>query len=152
MPRVSDFLQESFFERMIIVVSVRFSSTQLRNRKSRSIFQNVVLKKDAAPMRRIKIFIDNTIIPADIYAGQKIAFIFLPAGRQTAQGREQVVHQASVENENGRVINVTWQAKGWFNRLVTRHSPLLRRMLGQPDTYRFDDNIASPEFIQERAD
>ena len=35
-------------------------------------------------MRRIKIFIDNTIIPADIYAGQKIAFIFLPAGRQTA--------------------------------------------------------------------
>lgn len=58
-------------------------------------------------MRRIKIFIDNTIIPADIYAGQKIAFIFLPAGRQTAQGREQVVHQASVENENGRVINVT---------------------------------------------
>lgn len=26
-------------------------------------------------MRRIKIFIDNTIIPADIYAGQKIAFI-----------------------------------------------------------------------------
>ncbi|KAB7353315.1 hypothetical protein GBB61_11415, partial [Bifidobacterium longum] len=49
-------------------------------------------------------------------------------------------------------INVTWQAKGWFNRLVTRHSPLLRRMLGQPDTYRFDDNIASPEFIQERAD
>lgn len=29
-------------------------------------------------MRRIKIFIDNTIIPADIYAGQKIAFIFLP--------------------------------------------------------------------------
>lgn len=37
-------------------------------------------------MRRIKIFIDNTIIPADIYAGQKIAFIFLPAGRQTAQG------------------------------------------------------------------
>ena len=103
-------------------------------------------------MRRIKIFIDNTIIPADIYAGQKIAFIFLPAGRQTAQGREQVVHQASVENENGRVINVTWQAKGWFNRVVTRHSPLLRRMLGQPDTYRFDDNIASPEFIQERAD
>ena len=91
-------------------------------------------------MRRIKIFIDNTIIPADIYAGQKIAFIFLPAGRQTAQGREQVVHQASVDNENGRVIN------------VTRHSPLLRRMLGQPDTYRFDDNIASPEFIQERAD
>ena len=82
-------------------------------------------------MRRIKIFIDNTIIPADIYAGQKIAFIFLPAGRQTAQGREQVVHQASVENENGRVINVTWQAKGWFNRLVTRHSPLLRRMLFQ---------------------
>ena len=88
-------------------------------------------------MRRIKIFIDNTIIPADIYAGQKIAFIFLPAGRQTAQGREQVVHQASVDNENGRVINVTWQAKGWFNRLVT---------------HRFDDNIASPEFIQERAD
>ena len=43
--RFSDFLQESFFERMIIVVSVRFSSTQLRNRKSRSIFQNVVLKK-----------------------------------------------------------------------------------------------------------
>ena len=96
-------------------------------------------------MRRIKIFIDNTIIPADIYAGQKIAFIFLPAGRQTAQGREQVVHQASVDNENGRVINVTWQAKGWFNRLVTRHSPLLRRMLGQPDTYRFDDNIARSE-------
>ena len=73
-------------------------------------------------MRRIKIFIDNTIIPADIYAGQKIAFIFLPAGRQTAQGREQVVHQASVDNENGRVINVTWQAKGWFNRLVTLFS------------------------------
>lgn len=44
-PWFSDFLQESFFERMIIVVSVRFSSTQLRNRKSRSIFQNVVLKK-----------------------------------------------------------------------------------------------------------
>lgn len=63
-------------------------------------------------MRRIKIFIDNTIIPADIYAGQKIAFIFLPAGRQTAQGREQVVHQASVENENGRVINVTWPYTG----------------------------------------
>ena len=152
MPRFSDFLQESFFERMIIVVSVRFSSTQLRNRKSRSIFQNVVLKKGCCADAKIKIFIDNTIIPADICAGQKIAFIFLPAGRQTAQGREQVVHQASVENENGRVINVTWQAKGWFNRLVTRHSPLLRRMLGQPDTYRFDDNIASPEFIQERAD
>lgn len=100
-------------------------------------------------MRRIKIFIDNTIIPADIYAGQEIAFIFLPAGRQTAQGREQVVHQASVENENGRVINVTWQAKGWFNRLVT---PAFASSSGQPDTYRFDDNIASPEFIQERAD
>ena len=78
-------------------------------------------------MRRIKIFIDNTIIPADIYAGQKIAFIFLPAGRQTAQGREQVVHQASVDNENGRVINVTWQAKGWFNRLRSTSKPISRK-------------------------
>ena len=52
----------------------------------------------------------------------------------------------------GRVINVTWQAKGCSTGSITRHSPLLRRMLGQPDTYRFDDNIASPEFIQERAD
>ena len=103
-------------------------------------------------MRELKYSSITPLFPQTYTPGQKIAFIFLPAGRQTAQGREQVVHQASVENENGRVINVTWQAKGWFNRLVTRHSPLLRRMLGQPDTYRFDDNIASPEFIQERAD
>lgn len=104
-------------------------------------------------MRRIKIFIDITpLFPQTYTPGRKS----LSSSCQQAVKQLKVVNKSCIRlqwrNENGRVINVTWQAKGWFNRLVTRHSPLLRRMLGQPDTYRFDDNIASPEFIQERAD
>lgn len=95
----------------------------------------------------IKIFIDNTIYPVEIHKGQEVAFVFLPAGKQTAQGREQPVYRATLDNDTGRVINVTWQAKGMFNRLVTRHAPFLRRMFGQTDTYRFDNNIDSPKFL-----
>ena len=82
-------------------------------------------------MTAIKIFIDNTIYPVEIHKGQEVAFVFLPAGKQTAQGREQPVYRATLDNDTGRVINVTWQAKGMFNRLVTRHAPFLRRMLAK---------------------
>lgn len=98
-------------------------------------------------MTAIKIFIDNTIYPVEIHKGQEVAFVFLPAGKQTAQGREQPVYRATLDNDTGRVINVAWQAKGMFNRLVTRHAPFLRRMFGQTDTYRFDNNIDSPKFL-----
>lgn len=57
------------------------------------------------------------------------------------------MYRATLDNDTGRVINVTWQAKGMFNRLVTRHAPFLRRMFGQTDTYRFDNNIDSPKFL-----
>ena len=97
----------------------------------------------------IKVFEDNTLHPVEVRKGQDVSFVFLPSGRQTAQGRERPVYHATLDNDRGRVINVTWQDKGMFNRPVTRHAPFLRRMFGQPDVYRLDDCIAAPRFASE---
>lgn len=99
-------------------------------------------------MAQIKIFEDNALYPCEIHAGQHVRFVFLPAGRQTAKGREKPVYDAVLDNESGRVIKVTWKTVGGLfrNRLVTKHAPLLRRMAGTPDTYRYDDCIAALDF------
>lgn len=100
-------------------------------------------------MASIKIFMDNTIYPVEIYKGQHISFCYLPSGEQTAPGREEQVRKATLENESGRTINVTWDAVGGLfgNRIVTKRAPLLRRMAGRPDTYRFDRCIGNPLFF-----
>lgn len=100
-------------------------------------------------MASIKIFMDNTLYPCEVYAGQHLSLVFLPAGRQTAPGHEEIVQKATLENDSGRTINVTWDAVGGLfkNKIVTKHAPLLRRMMGRPDTYRFDDCIAQPRFF-----
>lgn len=97
----------------------------------------------------VNIYMSNKIIPCQIRKGQTIRFIFLPAGRQTAPGHEEQVMRAELENETGRVINVTWQARGGLfkNKVVTKHAPLLRRMFGSANTYRFDDTILNPQFL-----
>ena len=66
------------------------------------------------------------------------------AGEHTAPGREEQVQKATLENESGRTINVTWEAVGGLfkNKIVTKHAPLLRRMMGASDTYQFDKCIA----------
>ncbi|MBT1162099.1 hypothetical protein JS541_09675 [Bifidobacterium sp. SO1] len=90
---------------------------------------------------------DNELIQCRIRKGQHVGFTFLPAGRQTAQGHEQVIAKGELENETGRVINVTWMTRGGLfkNKIVTKHAPLLRRMSG--GSYRFDDMIAYPRFL-----
>jgi hypothetical protein len=104
----------------------------------------------------IKVFMANTIYPVEIYKGQHISFYYLPAGEQTASGHEEQVRKATLENESGRTINVTWDAVGGLfkNKIVTKHAPLLRRMMGSTDTYRFDKCIGNPQFFsaQEEAE
>lgn len=99
-------------------------------------------------MAQIKIFADNNLYPCEIRAGQHVRFTFLPAGRQTAKGREKYVCDAVLDNDSGRVIKVTWKTVGGLfrNRLVTKHAPLLRRMAGAVDTYRCDDCIVGLDF------
>lgn len=63
----------------------------------------------------IKVFEDNTLHPVEVRKGQDVSFVFLPSGRQTAQGRERPVYHATLDNDRGRVINVTWQDKGMVN-------------------------------------
>lgn len=107
-------------------------------------------------MASIKVFMGNTIYPVEIYKGQHISFYYLPAGEHTAPGREEQVQKATLENESGRTINVTWEAVGGLfkNKIVTKHAPLLRRMMGSPDTYQFDKCIGGPQFFsaQEEAE
>ena len=100
-------------------------------------------------MASIKIFMGNTLYPAEVHKGQHISFYYLPAGEHTASGREEPVHKATLENDSGRTINVTWKAVGGLfkNKIVTKHAPLLRRMMGAPDTYQFDKCIGSPQFF-----
>lgn len=95
------------------------------------------------------IYMNNELIPCQIRKGQHIRFTFLPAGRQTAPSHVEQVEKAELENETGRVINVTCQARGGLfkNKLVTKHAPLLRRMFGSANTYRFDDTILNPQFL-----
>lgn len=98
----------------------------------------------------IKVFEDNIHSIRLKSAKDRMSRLFSsPSGRQTAQGRERPVYHATLDNDRGRVINVTWQDKGMFNRLVTEHAPFLRRMFGQPDVYRLDDCIAAPRFASE---
>lgn len=98
----------------------------------------------------------NTIYPVEIYKGQHISFYYLPAGEHTVPGREEQVQKATLENESGRTINVTWEAVGGLfkNKIVTKHAPLLRRMMGASDTYQFDKCIGGPQFFsaQEEAE
>lgn len=100
-------------------------------------------------MASIKVFMGNTIYPVEIYKGQHISFYYLPAGEHAAPGREEQVQKATLENESGRTINVTWEAVGGLfkNKIVTKHAPLLRRMMGAPDTYQFDKCIGGPQFF-----
>lgn len=107
-------------------------------------------------MASIKVFMANTIYPVEVYKGQHISFCYLPAGEQTAPGHEEQVRKATLENESGRTINVTWDAVGGLfkNKIVTKHAPLLRRMMGSTDTYQFDKCISNPQFFstQEEAE
>lgn len=103
------------------------------------------------PLNDIRLYVDNELIPVQVHAGQHVRFLFLPAGNTTTERQIKPVAKATLENDDGRVINVSWLQPGGLlrKRIVTRHAPLLRRMrkVDGVAVYRIDDCIGRLEFL-----
>lgn len=102
-------------------------------------------------MNEILLLVGNELIPVRIREGQHVRFLFLPSGPRTTERQIKPVAKATLENSDGRVINVSWlQPGGLFrHRIVTRHAPLMRRMnrVDGRTVYRFDECIGRLEFL-----
>lgn len=98
--------------------------------------------------RQISVFADGSQYPVTIENGMEVSFTWLPAGKQTAAGRDIHVGGAKIEDETANTISVSAQILGglFHNKIVERHYPILKKLHGKPDTYKVHPNVVGLDF------
>lgn len=106
-------------------------------------------KKPEPESRDIRIYNQGEELPLTLSKNIRFSFIWLPAGKQTAPGREITVGSASVDNFEGATIMVTAKLQGrvFKSRLHEEHFPLFKRMHSkQKNLYRIHPNVRQLDF------